>query len=132
MGGLPMLPPSLKHDEFLAYPVTIINIIAPSPPPPLQDSLFDGANQRPSYTLRTLARTLHYARTAMPVYGFHRAMYDGASMCFLTLLDVSGQLNGFHVTGPSSVGLPSVLSWALAVHAFPVLLPMHLRCVVCF
>ncbi|CAI5953539.1 unnamed protein product, partial [Closterium sp. NIES-65] len=50
-------------------------------------SLFDGANQRPQYTLRTLARALEYVRVALPLYGFHRSLYDGAAMCFLTLLD---------------------------------------------
>ncbi|GJP54985.1 hypothetical protein CLOM_g13979 [Closterium sp. NIES-68] len=52
-------------------------------------SLFDGANQRPQYTLRTLARALEYVRVALPLYGFHRSLYDGTAMCFLTLLDRS-------------------------------------------
>lgn len=54
-----------------------------------QATLFDGANQKPQYNLRTLSRALEYTRTALPHYGFLRSLYDGFSMCFLTLLDVS-------------------------------------------
>eukprot|EP00898_Chlorokybus_atmophyticus_P007316 jgi/Chlat1/7586/Chrsp63S07074 len=50
------------------------------------DRLVDGANQKPQYSLRTLARALEYTRSAMTVYGFQRALYDGFCMCFLTLL----------------------------------------------
>lgn len=49
--------------------------------------LFDGANQKPQYSLRSLARALEYTRAATPTYGFQRALYDGICMLFLTLLD---------------------------------------------
>ncbi|KAL3690583.1 hypothetical protein R1sor_016892 [Riccia sorocarpa] len=49
--------------------------------------LLDGANQKPQYSLRSLARALEYTKAAMPVYGFQRSLYDGLCMSFLTLLD---------------------------------------------
>lgn len=49
--------------------------------------LFDGANQKPRYSLRSLAWALEYTLSAMPLYGFSRALYDGICMTFLTLLD---------------------------------------------
>eukprot|EP01018_Ginkgo_biloba_P038909 Gb_21123 [translate_table: standard] len=49
--------------------------------------LFDGANQKPQYSLRSLTRALEYTRAATPTYGFQRALYDGICMLFLTLLD---------------------------------------------
>jgi midasin len=49
--------------------------------------LFDSANQKPRYSLRSLARALEYSQVAMPLYGFARALYDGICMTFLTLLD---------------------------------------------
>ncbi|KAL2649174.1 hypothetical protein R1flu_017302 [Riccia fluitans] len=49
--------------------------------------LLDGADQKPQYSLRSLARALEYARAAMSVYGFQRSLYDGLCMSFLTLLD---------------------------------------------
>eukprot|EP00899_Mesostigma_viride_P010035 jgi/Mesvir1/19032/Mv12798-RA.1 len=51
-----------------------------------ETSLLDGANQKPEYSLRTLTRALEYTLTALPVYGLHRSLHDGLSMCFLTLL----------------------------------------------
>jgi hypothetical protein len=57
------------------------------PAPPKQDqTLTDGAGQRPAYSLRTLCRALDYARRAAPLYGLQRALYDGAAMSFLTQL----------------------------------------------
>lgn len=49
--------------------------------------LLDGANQKPQYSLRSLARALEYTCAAMSTYGFHRSLYDGICMSFLTLLD---------------------------------------------
>ncbi len=40
-------------------------------------SLCDGANQRPRYSLRTLARTLDYCRSTTSLFGFQRALYEG-------------------------------------------------------
>ena len=50
-------------------------------------SLYDGANQRPTYSLRTLSRALEYACFAAPYYGMRRALYEGLSMTFLTQLN---------------------------------------------
>ncbi|KAH9296173.1 hypothetical protein KI387_039761, partial [Taxus chinensis] len=52
-----------------------------------ESRLLDGANQKPQYSLRSLARALEYTRAATPTYGFQRALYDGICMLFLTLLD---------------------------------------------
>ncbi len=44
----------------------------------------DGAGQKPAYNLRTLSRSLDYARGAAASYGMQRALYDGVAMAFLT------------------------------------------------
>jgi midasin len=49
-------------------------------------SLTDGANQRPRYSLRTLVRMLEYCKNTTKIFGFQRALYEGACMSFLTLL----------------------------------------------
>lgn len=54
-------------------------------------ALADGAGLKPSYSLRTLCRALEYVRTAAPVYGTDRALFDGFSMAFLTQLDGAGE-----------------------------------------
>ncbi|KAI4153338.1 MAG: hypothetical protein LQ340_002377 [Diploschistes diacapsis] len=51
------------------------------------NQLVDGANQKPHFTLRTLTRTLTYASDITPIYGLHRALYEGFAMSFLTVLD---------------------------------------------
>ncbi|KAH9607417.1 hypothetical protein KSS87_007507 [Heliosperma pusillum] len=51
-----------------------------------EESLQDGANQRPQYSLRSLYRALEYTRKARK-FGFKRALYDGFCMFFMTLLD---------------------------------------------
>ena len=51
-----------------------------------ETTLLDSANQKPRYSLRTLARALEYARAAMGTYGLQRSLHDGLSMTFLTLL----------------------------------------------
>ena len=53
--------------------------------------LLDSADQKPRYSLRTLARALEYVSAASPLYGVQRAMMDGFSMSFLTLLKKEGQ-----------------------------------------
>ena len=54
----------------------------------LQDAnLQDGAGHKPAYNLRTLSRALEYASSFIPVYGLHKALYDGFAMAFLTQLD---------------------------------------------
>ena len=49
--------------------------------------LVDGANEVPHFSLRTLTRVLSYVNTIAPMYGLRRALYEGFSMGFLTLLD---------------------------------------------
>ncbi|GAO16920.1 hypothetical protein UVI_02046410 [Ustilaginoidea virens] len=49
--------------------------------------LVDGANEVPHFSLRTLTRVLSYVRTIAPLYGLRRALYEGFSMGFLTLLN---------------------------------------------
>ncbi|KOS17845.1 Midasin [Escovopsis weberi] len=49
--------------------------------------LVDGANEVPHFSLRTLTRVLSYVNTISPLYGVRRALYEGFSMGFLTLLD---------------------------------------------
>ncbi|CAM6097712.1 unnamed protein product [Calypogeia fissa] len=75
--------------------------------------LLDGANQKPQYSLRSLARALEYTKAAMSVYGFQRALYDGICMSFLTLLDRPSALimeqlilgTIFKQTGPAATKL---------------------------
>lgn len=49
--------------------------------------LVDGANEVPHFSLRTLTRVLSYVNDVAPFYGLRRALYEGFSMGFLTLLD---------------------------------------------
>ncbi|KAG6208854.1 hypothetical protein E4U35_007989 [Claviceps purpurea] len=49
--------------------------------------LVDGANEVPHFSLRTLTRVLSYVTTIAPLYSIRRALYEGFSMGFLTLLD---------------------------------------------
>ncbi|KAL7627174.1 AAA ATPase midasin [Parahypoxylon ruwenzoriense] len=49
--------------------------------------LVDGANEVPHFSLRTLTRVLTYVNDVSPFYGLRRALYEGFSMGFLTLLD---------------------------------------------
>ncbi|RYP78469.1 hypothetical protein DL770_006888 [Monosporascus sp. CRB-9-2] len=49
--------------------------------------LVDGANEVPHYSLRTLTRVLSYVNEVAPYYGLRRALFEGFSMGFLTLLD---------------------------------------------
>lgn len=52
-----------------------------------EERLQDGANQKPQFSLRSLARALEYTMKAEKKFRFERALYDGFSMFFLTLLD---------------------------------------------
>lgn len=49
--------------------------------------LVDGANEVPHFSLRTLTRVLSYVNDVSPYYGLRRALFEGFSMGFLTLLD---------------------------------------------
>ncbi|XP_078434368.1 midasin-like protein isoform X2 [Wolffia australiana] len=54
-----------------------------------EDRLQDGANQKPQFSLRSLARALEYTRISQSKFGLQRALYDGFSMFFMTSLDCS-------------------------------------------
>ena len=51
--------------------------------------LVDGADQKPHFSLRTLTRTLTYVLDIAPTYGLRRALFEGFSMSFLTLLNTA-------------------------------------------
>ncbi|KAK0546374.1 AAA ATPase midasin [Tilletia horrida] len=51
--------------------------------------LADGANQRPHYSVRTLARALRFAAETSKVFGLRRALYEGFIMAFSMLLESS-------------------------------------------
>ncbi|KAL8810672.1 MAG: hypothetical protein Q9200_002384 [Gallowayella weberi] len=51
------------------------------------NQLVDGADQKPHFSLRTLTRTLIYVLDIAPIYGLRRALFEGFSMSFLTLLN---------------------------------------------
>ncbi|KAH7558816.1 hypothetical protein BM1_04953 [Bipolaris maydis] len=48
--------------------------------------LVDGADQKAHFSLRTLTRTLSYARDISPLCSIRRALYEGFHMSFLTFL----------------------------------------------
>ena len=52
------------------------------------NELFDGANQKPHFSLRTLTRALVYGLDTAAQYGIRRALYEGIVMSFFTLLSV--------------------------------------------
>ncbi|KAH8552550.1 P-loop containing nucleoside triphosphate hydrolase protein [Umbelopsis sp. PMI_123] len=49
--------------------------------------LVDGANQRPHFSMRTLARALTYINQISSSYGLRRSLYEGFCMTFMTSLD---------------------------------------------
>ncbi|OJJ47113.1 hypothetical protein ASPZODRAFT_65627 [Penicilliopsis zonata CBS 506.65] len=51
-----------------------------------ENKLTDGAGQRPHFSIRTLVRTLIYVIDHAHIYGLRRAIYEGFSMSFLTVL----------------------------------------------
>ncbi|KAF7722956.1 AAA ATPase midasin [Apophysomyces ossiformis] len=53
----------------------------------LQHKLVDGANQKPHFSMRTLARALTYVVQIYPTYGLRRSLYEGFCMTFLTQLN---------------------------------------------
>ena len=57
-----------------------------------ENRLVDGADQKPHFSLRTLTRTLVYVTEIAPSYGFRRALFEGFSMSFLTLLNKESEL----------------------------------------
>ncbi|KAF1847542.1 P-loop containing nucleoside triphosphate hydrolase protein [Cucurbitaria berberidis CBS 394.84] len=48
--------------------------------------LVDGADQKPHFSLRTLTRTLSYAKDMAPLCSLRRALYEGFHMSFMTFL----------------------------------------------
>ncbi|KAK4561600.1 AAA ATPase midasin [Recurvomyces mirabilis] len=52
-----------------------------------QNKLVDGAGQKPHFSLRTLTRTLSYAKYIASSCSLRRALYEGFQMSFLTFLD---------------------------------------------
>lgn len=57
-----------------------------------QNAIVDGSNQKPHFSLRTLARTLVYITDIAPIYGLRRSIYEGFAMSFLTLLNADSGL----------------------------------------
>ncbi|KAB8272790.1 hypothetical protein BDV30DRAFT_227173 [Aspergillus minisclerotigenes] len=51
-----------------------------------ENKLTDGAGQRPHFSIRTLVRALVYVIDHAHVYGLRRAVFEGFSMSFLTVL----------------------------------------------
>ncbi|MCO5578538.1 hypothetical protein L7F22_032381 [Adiantum nelumboides] len=49
--------------------------------------LADGANQRPHYSIRTLARALTFASDVCATYGLRRSLWEGFVMAFTMLLE---------------------------------------------
>ncbi|KAJ1953150.1 AAA ATPase midasin, partial [Dipsacomyces acuminosporus] len=112
------LPPGLRSSftEFFVYPpdsnnddlLSIIRTHLPANVPPAichrviefyrtakrlaaGHKLVDGANQKPHYSLRTLTRSLTYARENAQAYSLKRALYDGLYMTFVTQLESTTQ-----------------------------------------
>ncbi|KAK4623689.1 Midasin [Fulvia fulva] len=52
------------------------------------NKLVDCAGQKPHFSLRTLTRTLSYAKHIQSMCSLRRALYEGFQMSFLTFLDV--------------------------------------------
>ncbi|MCJ1283644.1 hypothetical protein MMC26_002975 [Xylographa opegraphella] len=57
-----------------------------------ENRLVDGADQKPHYSLRTLTRTLTYVIDIAPLYGLRRALFEGFSMSFLTVLNKESEM----------------------------------------
>lgn len=56
-----------------------------------ENKLVDGAGQRPHFSLRTLTRTLSYAKHIAPFCSLRRALYEGFQMSFMTFLDMESE-----------------------------------------
>lgn len=57
----------------------------------LESRLVDGSNNKPHFSLRTLARALTYACDTAASYGLRRAVFEGFMMCFSTSLDTQSK-----------------------------------------
>ncbi|KAJ1726662.1 AAA ATPase midasin, partial [Coemansia biformis] len=97
-------PPDANTDDLLA----IVRAHLPASVPPqmchrviafyraakalaAEHRLADGAGQRPHYSLRTLARSLTYAREHAAAYSLQRSLHDGLAMTFATQLEAATQ-----------------------------------------
>ncbi|KAF3393833.1 Midasin [Penicillium rolfsii] len=56
-----------------------------------ENKLTDGAGQRPHFSIRTLVRALIYVIDHAHVYGLRRAIFEGFSMSFLTVLGLDSE-----------------------------------------
>ena len=52
-----------------------------------ENALVDGSGQKPHFSLRTLTRALTFAADTAAQFGLRRALYEGFTMSFSTLLD---------------------------------------------
>ena len=53
--------------------------------------LADGAGQKPHFSLRTLTRTMMYAKDVAHIYGLRRALFEGFTLTFLTVLNAESK-----------------------------------------
>ena len=74
-----MADPSISSDVSLLYQ-EITKLAG-------DNKLVDGAGQHPHFSLRTLTRTLTYAKHIQSMCSLRRALYEGFQMSFMTLLD---------------------------------------------
>lgn len=51
----------------------------------------EGTTERPHFSMRTLVRSLMFSRRLLPFFGLRRAIYEGCSMAFCTVLDTSSE-----------------------------------------
>jgi midasin len=56
-----------------------------------ENKLTDGAGQRPHFSIRTLVRALIYVIDHAGIYGLRRAIFEGFSMSFLTVLGLESE-----------------------------------------
>lgn len=56
-----------------------------------ENKLTDGAGQRPHFSIRTLVRALIYVIDHANIYGLRRAIFEGFSMSFLTVLSLESE-----------------------------------------
>lgn len=56
-----------------------------------ENKLTDGAGQRPHFSIRTLVRALIYVIDHAHIYGLRRAIFEGFSMSFLTVLSLESE-----------------------------------------
>ncbi|KAJ5805247.1 Midasin [Penicillium riverlandense] len=56
-----------------------------------ENKLTDGAGQRPHFSIRTLVRVLIYVIDHAHIYGLRRAIFEGFSMSFLTVLSLASE-----------------------------------------